>query len=102
MVKRFTLEQVGSKPHLYSCVKLKPHAMITFNQKSCDCCRLTESNTPWYYSNTEIGNVEEPKIGYESYTAYCSLMIFKLKERDKENRKIIEEKWHCRGSFAKR
>lgn len=67
MVERFTLEQVDSKPYLSSCVKLKPHAVTTFNQKSCDCCRLTESNTPWYYSNTEIGNVEEPEVEYESH-----------------------------------
>lgn len=66
MVRRFTLELVGSKPYLPSCVNLKPHAVIICNQKSCDCCSPIESSTTWYCFNAEIGNVEEPEVEYES------------------------------------
>lgn len=33
-----------------------------------------------------------------SQTAYCGL--FELQERYKENRKIVEEEWHCRDGFV--
>lgn len=76
---------------MHSYVKLKPHAVITFNQKSCDCCRTMESSTTSY--PTEIGNVEEPEIevNMSHSAAYCGLFD-----------RMVEEKWCCREGFAKR
>lgn len=63
MVRRFTLEQIGSKAYLQSCVKLKPHDS---HRKSCDCGRPVESRIKWHYFNAEVGNVEEPMVEYGS------------------------------------
>lgn len=91
MIKRFTLAQVGSKAYLHSCVKLKPYAGITFNQKSCDCCRPVECT--WYYSNAEIGNVEEPKVEYESvtYSLLWSWLYWSWRSSIKEKEKLLKK-----------
>lgn len=62
---------------------------------------LIESSTAWYYSNAEIENAEELEVEYESHSLLWSDYISAEGEINKENRKIAEEKWHCRDSFAK-
>lgn len=57
--------------------------------KLCDC-RPVESSTRWYYSNTEITNVEEPKVEYENVT--YSLLSGYLSCRRGINRKTVEKR----------